>query len=184
MPISGTAGCKWMSIHVSDLCVRMPSTSRWNVSTSVHPKRVLLPTQEPSNYGHPLVPMFRSKVMPPSSGWLNCFICILTWYRGHQPAINVIKVGGMHTEHVSFPCSLYPYLYTKHIARLKWKLWNNSQDCVYADRFPVSAEDILVFISRSCTTCSNMALGRGEAKGRCGPCFVLTLCPGICPTTK
>lgn len=72
-----------------------------------------------------VVPTFRSKVMPPSSGWLNCFTCILTWYRGNQPAINLIKVGGMQTAHVSFPCSIYPYLYTKHTARL----CNNSQDC-------------------------------------------------------
>lgn len=120
-----------------------------------------------------VVPMFRSKAMPPSSEWLNCFTCILTWYRGHQPAINLIKVGGMH---VGFPCSVYPYLCTKHIARLViWKLCDNSQDCAYANRFPVSAEDFLVCISRSCTTCSNMVLGgggKGEMWAMLHPCIM------------
>ena len=137
-------------------------------TTSVHLKRVLLP----SNYGRPLgfcnVRWFRRKVKPPFSEWLSCSSCILTWYWGHQPAINLIKV---HTAHVSFPCSVYPYLYTKHITRLViWKLCNNSQDCAYTNRFSVSAEDVLVIISKSCTTCSNMALG-GEMRA--------TLCPYI-----
>jgi len=33
--------------------------------------------------------MFRSKVMSPSSGWLNRFTRILTWYRGHEAAITL-----------------------------------------------------------------------------------------------
>jgi len=76
------------------------------------------------------------------------------------PTSNKLKVGP--TAHVSFPSSVYPYLYTKHTARLViWKLCNNNQVCAYANRFPISTEDVLVFIPRSCITCRNMALRWG-----------------------